>query len=79
MNKNVGKYDRYFRFALGVFLIAAGFYFSSWWGAIGLIPLATAFMSWCPLYSVLRMSSCKLFSDSDTCQASSASPASGTQ
>ena len=73
MDKNVGKYDRYFRFFLGAAIIAAGFYFNSWWGAIGLIFVGTAFMSWCPLYSMFRVKSCKLFSDTDTCQASTAS------
>ncbi len=68
MNKNVGKYDRYFRFFFGAAILAAGIYFNSWWGFIGLIPLSTAFFSWCPLYSLLRMSSCRLFSNTDTCR-----------
>jgi hypothetical protein len=30
------------------------------WGWLGLIPLATAAMSWCPLYNVLGITTCPL-------------------
>jgi len=50
MKANIGSLDRIIRAILGLAMIAAGFYYQSFWGAIGLIPLGTAFMSWCPLY-----------------------------
>jgi hypothetical protein len=50
MKTNMGGTDRVVRGVLGSGIIAAGVYFKSWWGAIGLIPLATAFVSWCPAY-----------------------------
>ena len=50
MNTNMGGIDRVVRGVLGLAIIAAGVYFKSWWGAIGLIPLATAFVAWCPAY-----------------------------
>jgi len=31
------------RFVIGVIIIGLGFYFQSWWGLIGLVPLMTAF------------------------------------
>jgi hypothetical protein len=34
----------------GLVVIGLGFYFSSWWGALGLIPLFTATTRWCPAY-----------------------------
>lgn len=50
MKKNMGKADRWIRIILGLVIIAAGVYFKSWWGLIGIIPLATALISTCPLY-----------------------------
>ena len=50
MKCNIGKGDRTFRVIVGIAALAAGFYFHSWWGLLGLIPLGTAIMRWCPLY-----------------------------
>lgn len=50
MKKNMGKADSWIRIILGLLIIAAGIYFKSWWGLIGIIPLATALISTCPLY-----------------------------
>lgn len=60
--KNVGTIDRALRVVLGIALLAAFFAFPdvSWryWTLIGVIPLATALMSSCPIYSILGVSSC---------------------
>lgn len=58
MNKNVGGIDRALRTIAGIAIIGAGVSFQSWWGAIGLIPLLTALIGWCPLYPVLGISTC---------------------
>lgn len=50
MKKNMGKADRWIRVILGLVIIGAGIYFKSWWGLIGIIPLATSLISTCPLY-----------------------------
>lgn len=50
MQCNVGKKDRLLRMVAGVVIIGAGVVFQSWWGAVGLVPLATAALRWCPLY-----------------------------
>jgi len=50
MKKNMGKTDRWIRVIIGLAIIAAGIYFKSWWGLIGIIPLATSLISTCPLY-----------------------------
>jgi hypothetical protein len=55
MNCNIGKGDRIFRIIVGIVVLAAGFYFKSWWGLIGLIPLGTALMRFCPLYLPFRI------------------------
>ena len=60
MKPNIGKTDRIIRVLLGVILIAVGAYFKSWWGVIGLLPILTAALSWCPPYAVFGISTCKI-------------------
>ncbi len=60
MKKNVGKTDKIIRIILGVLIGAAGIYFSTWWGLIGLIPLLTGIFGTCGLYSLFGMSTCKV-------------------
>ncbi|MCF8222667.1 MAG: DUF2892 domain-containing protein [Bacteroidales bacterium] len=50
MKANIGKIDRAIRIILGLLIGLAGLYFESWLGLLGLIPLLTAFIRWCPLY-----------------------------
>jgi len=56
MKRNMGSADRVIRGILGVAILAAGYYYKNWFGLIGLIPLATAFISWCPAYLPFRFS-----------------------
>ena len=50
MRKNIGISDRWIRIVAGLVIGAAGFYFKSWWGLVGLLPMATALIRTCPLY-----------------------------
>lgn len=59
MKKNIGKTERTIRFVLGFIIIIVGILAKSWWGLIGLIPLATAGISFCPLWAVLGISTNK--------------------
>jgi len=59
MNSNVGKTDRIIRVILGLGIIAGGIYYQSWWGAIGIIPIFTATISWCPIYMPFGISTKK--------------------
>lgn len=59
MKCNVGKADRIIRVILGAGIIAVGIYLKSWWGAIGVIPIITAAVGWCPVYLPFGISSCK--------------------
>ena len=59
MQCNVGKTDRMVRLIAGVVIIGAGFYFQSWWGAIGIVPLMTGTLRWCPPYQLLGISTDK--------------------
>ena len=56
MKCNMGKGDRIFRIVAGIIIIAVGYYYQSWWGAVGLIPLLTGFVSFCPAYMPFKFS-----------------------
>ncbi len=60
MKANVGGIDRILRIVLGLALIGAGAYFKSYWGLIGLVPLLTATLRFCPLYPIVGVSTCPL-------------------
>lgn len=65
MKANLGSIDRILRAFLGLALIAAalGFYgpaYTTVWGWIGVVPLATAVARWCPIYALLGMKSAGL-------------------
>lgn len=64
MKCNVGRTDRILRVVIGLAIVGLGVYFGSWWGAIGLIPLVTAAIGWCPLYLPLGASTCSVEGDS---------------
>jgi hypothetical protein len=59
MKCNVGKTDKAIRIIVGAAIILAGVYFKSWWGAVGVIPLITAFIGWCPAYIPFGISTSK--------------------
>ncbi len=59
MEKNVGSLDRLVRVAVGIALIAMVFVGpQTVWGWIGVVPLVTAALSWCPLYTALGIKTC---------------------
>ncbi len=58
MKANVGKIDKTLRIIAGLIIIAVGIFYQSWWGAIGLIPLATGLCNWCPVYLPFGISTC---------------------
>jgi Protein of unknown function (DUF2892) len=59
MKLNMGSADRIIRAVLGAAVIAAGVYFQSWFGAIGLVLLGTAAIGWCPAYLPFGISTCR--------------------
>jgi len=50
MVKNVGSTDKVIRYILGVVIIAAGLFYQSWWGLVGLVPILTAAVGFCPAF-----------------------------
>lgn len=60
MTKNVGGIDRIIRITVGLGLIAAAASGAiGVWGYVGLVPLATGLMGWCPPYAMLGFNTCK--------------------
>ena len=56
MKANIGSIDRIIRFILGAVIIILGFYFQSWWGAIGILPIITGLVNYCPAYGLIGIS-----------------------
>jgi hypothetical protein len=55
--QNIGRFDRMLRAAVGAIALTLVFTGPrSLWGYLGLVPLATAAMGFCPLYSLLGIS-----------------------
>jgi hypothetical protein len=59
MKKNIGSADKTIRVVGGLLIIFIGIYLKSWWGLVGLLPIATATMGWCPAYVPFGISTCK--------------------
>jgi hypothetical protein len=60
MTQNIGGIERIVRIVAGLVLIAlAATGTVGWWGWLGLVPLATGLMGWCPPYSLLGINTCK--------------------
>ena len=60
--RNVGAADRFVRAILGIALLAFFFLVPDspwhWLGLIGIVPLLTAAVGSCPLYTILGLSTC---------------------
>lgn len=59
MKKNMGDLDKKLRLGFGVATLTIGYLNDSWWGLIGLVPIITSFISFCPFYLPLKMSTIK--------------------
>ena len=60
MKRNIGSIDRVLRVLAGIALVVVGFAVLGGTvgivvGVIGLIPLATGLIGWCPLYSLFNL------------------------
>ncbi len=57
--QNVGTIDRAIRAVVGLGLIALVFVGpQTLWGWIGIVPLVTAVVGWCPPYALLGINTC---------------------
>ena len=65
MKANVGGFDRILRIVVGIVLITlAATGTVGLWGWIGVIPLLTGLIRWCPVYPMLGMNSCPMKKES---------------
>lgn len=56
MWQNVGSADKVIRIIIGIVLLSMLFWVpgnANYWGLIGLLPLVTALVNWCPAYTLL--------------------------
>jgi hypothetical protein len=61
MIKNVGGLDRIIRITVGLALIAAAATGTiGLWGWVGVVPLLTGSLGWCPPYSLLGLNTCSV-------------------
>ncbi len=59
MTTNVGGIDKVLRITAGIVIIGLGLVYSSWWGLIGVVLLATGLLNYCPAYSLIKVSTKK--------------------
>ena len=60
MNKNVGSLDRALRVVAGLVLLSLTVIGPQTpWGLIGIVPLLTALIGWCPAYTLFGIRTCK--------------------
>ncbi|MDX1320612.1 MAG: DUF2892 domain-containing protein [Oceanospirillum sp.] len=58
--KNVGSVDKILRIVVGLALIAIVFVGPQTpWGWIGVVPLLTALLGFCPLYRLIGLNTCR--------------------
>lgn len=63
MKANVGSADKVIRIVLAIALFSLYFLVEGnlrYLSLVGLIPLITSLMSWCPLYSIFGIRTCPL-------------------
>lgn len=58
MKCNVGRTEQIIRIVVGVLIVLLGLYFRSWWGIIGLVPIITGSIRYCPASDVLGITTC---------------------
>jgi len=64
---NVGGADRAIRIIIGIVLIAlAATHTVGVWGYIGVVPLLTGAMGWCPAYLPFGIKTCKTGKPTET-------------
>ncbi len=60
MQTNVGGADKILRIVAGIALLAWAVFGGPVWAWIGIVPLATGLLGWCPAYTMLGMNTCPL-------------------
>lgn len=58
LKANIGGIDKGVRVLASVAALGLGYYYQSYLGLLGLIPLVTISINWCPLYAPFGISTC---------------------
>lgn len=67
MSRNIGTIDRTVRIVVGLVLLSLVFTGpQTSWGWLGLVPLATAIIGWCPPYALFGVSTCRVSSGKES-------------
>jgi len=60
MRRNIGGADKFIRIAAGLGIVSLAFIGpETRWGYLGIVPLMTGLIGWCPPYALLGISTCK--------------------
>jgi uncharacterized membrane protein YfcA len=61
LTKNIGGIDRTLRIVIGLALMAgAATSTIGMWGYLGVVPLLTGLIGWCPPYAIFGFNTCSL-------------------
>ncbi len=60
MKANVGGIDKILRIVVGIALIAWALMGGPVWAWIGILPLVTGTLGWCPAYPLIGLNTCPL-------------------
>lgn len=66
MEKNIGSTDKVIRIVVGLAILSLFFILEGnnrWFALIGLGPILTTFIGWCPAYTLIGVSTCKTKTD----------------
>jgi hypothetical protein len=66
VEKNIGSTEKVIRIVVGLAILSLVFLLegpSRWFGLIGLGPILTALIGWCPAWTVLGINTCKTKTD----------------
>lgn len=64
MQMNIGHTDRLVRLTIAVILLGLAFVLPTplkWISLIGLVPLLTGLIRWCPLYTLFGLNTCPMY------------------
>lgn len=60
IKRNIGTTERIIRVMVGIGILSLAFIGpQSPWAALGILPLLTGLMGWCPPYALLGISTCR--------------------
>ena len=61
MTNNVGGTERIIRIVVGLVMLGlAATGTVGWWGWLGIVPLATGALGWCPPYAIFGINTCSM-------------------